>query len=92
MLPFIIDTILVLPLLVFPPIYFSREDKVDEGDITNENWVALGVFIFFGLQLMLTYFSILRTGNKAPTRTESIARYETGTLIFVNYENFSAKE
>lgn len=85
MLPFIIDTILVLPLLVFPPIYFSREDKVDEGDITNENWVALGVFIFFGLQLMLTFFSVLRTGNKAPTRTESIARWFITNVPFVRF-------
>lgn len=38
-------------------------------------WVAIGVFTFFVLLLMLTVFSVLRTGNKAPTRIEAVARY-----------------
>ena len=45
-------------------------------------WVAIGVFTFFAMLLTLTVLSVLRTGNKAPKRSEVVARY-TKTISFV---------
>ena len=68
--PFIVQVVLVLPLVTFPLVYFMKGEKTDD-----EMWVAIGVLFFFIMLGILTIFSVLRTGREKPGTLERLTRY-----------------
>ena len=70
MLPFLIEIARVLPLVIFPALYFVGGD---------EDFVALGVLLFFVILFFLTLIAAMKTGDENPTRMEKVARY--GNLV-----------
>ena len=65
MLPFLIEIARVLPLVIFPALYFVGGD---------EDFVALGVLLFFVILFFLTLIAATKTGDENPTRMEKVAR------------------
>ena len=66
-LPYIIEGFRILPLVTFPLVYFAGG---------SENWVAIGVLIFFVMLFMLLIISTLRTGNENPGCLEKVTRWD----------------
>jgi len=64
-LPFIIEGFRILPLVTFPLVYFAGG---------SENWVAIGVLIFFVMLFMLLIISTLKTGDENPGCLEKVTR------------------
>ena len=64
-LPFLIEIARVLPLVIFPALYFVGGD---------EDFVALGVLLFFVILFFLTLIAAMKTGHENPTRMEKVAR------------------
>lgn len=64
-IPFVLETIRVLPLIAFPIVAYFEDD---------ENWVTYGVFSYFGVLLLLSVIAILPTGAEKPGLLETITR------------------
>ena len=69
LLPYVIEAIRVLPLVTFPLVYFVRGEKEED-----ENWIAIGVLVFFVLLLIMTLISTLKTGSENPGTVEKLTR------------------
>ena len=65
MLPFLIELLRGLPLVTFPLVYFAGG---------SENWVAIGVLIFFIVLLVMVILAVMNTGSKTPTKLELVVR------------------
>ena len=64
-IPFVLETIRVLPLITFPIVAYFED---------NEKWVTYGVFSYFGVFLLLSVMAILPTGAEKPGLLEKITR------------------
>ena len=63
--PFLMETVRVLPMIAFPILYFL------DGD---EKWVTIGVFSYFGVLLLFSVIAIFPTGAAKPGLLEKITR------------------
>lgn len=76
MLPFLIELLRGLPLVTFPLVYFAGG---------SENWVAIGVLIFFIVLLVMVILAVMNTGSKTPTKLELVVRWFITNIAFVRF-------
>lgn len=60
-----LETIRVLPLVILPVVAYIEDD---------EKWITLGVFLYFGILLVLSVIATFPTGAAKPGLCEKITR------------------